>query len=151
MSEIRDAVDDPVFDRQTIMAKAADKADAILEGKSFSEINDEFEPNSAQNFIALLVFILGLTIPSLVLAAEVRKKSEAENIRAQQDLEARILWRASKEAATAGSLEDVLADCLEQICKVANWQIGHVYLPDRADDPELLYPSSIWYFESKKF
>ena len=103
------------------------------------------------HFIALLVFIIGVTIPSLVLAAEVETRSDAETIRVRQDLEARVLWKASNRVASGGTLEDLLSDCLEQICNVANWQIGHVYLPDRPDDPRLLHPSSIWHFQSKTF
>ena len=110
------------------------------------------DPHRITNyFILLLAFILGVSMPSLVLAAQVRTKSDDEKIHAQQALEAHILWQASNRAASAGSLEDFLSDCLEQICKVANWQIGHIYLPDRIDDPELLHPSSIWYFQSKRY
>ncbi len=109
------------------------------------------DPHLTRHYILLLAFILGVSIPSLVLAAEVSRKSEAEKMRVQQDLEARILWEASNRAASAGSLEDLLSDCLEQICKVADWQIGHIYLPDSIDDPELLHPSSIWHFKSKKY
>ncbi len=99
----------------------------------------------------LLAFIISITVPSLALSAEIDRRSAIAKTQEQHSLEARVLWRASNDVASGGSLEDLLSECLEQICKVTNWQIGHVYVPDNPEEPTRLYPSSVWYFQSETF
>jgi integral membrane sensor domain MASE1/DNA-binding CsgD family transcriptional regulator len=113
------------------------------------------------HIVPLLAFIISITIPSLALSAEIDTGRATAQIHERHSLEARVLWRASLEArglskasnefAYSGALENLLLNCLEQICSVTNWQIGHVYMPDNPDEPRILYPSCVWYFQSEKF
>jgi integral membrane sensor domain MASE1/DNA-binding CsgD family transcriptional regulator/PAS domain-containing protein len=101
--------------------------------------------------VLLLAFMISITVPSLALSAEIDRRSAIAKTQEQHSLEARVLWKASNDVAAGGSLEDLLSECLEQICKVTNWQIGHVYVPDNPEEPTRLYPSSVWYFQSETF
>jgi integral membrane sensor domain MASE1/DNA-binding CsgD family transcriptional regulator/GAF domain-containing protein len=113
------------------------------------------------HIVPLLALIISITIPSLALSAEIESGRATAQIHERHSLEARVLWKASLEArglskasnefASSGTLEELLLNCLEQICSVTNWQIGHVYMPDNPDEPSILYPSSVWYFQSEKF
>ena len=70
-----------------------------------------------------------------------RKKAEAAL--ARQELEARLLYQATRIAAEATSFEDALKKNLGLICQSTGWSLGHVYL--LADDGSgELVPSGIW-------
>jgi len=106
--------------------------------------------NMNESLIVLLVFLISVTIPSLALSAEVTTRDLINKLQKEHSLEAEVLWKASNQAASGGSLENLLAGCLEQICNVTNSDIGHVYIPDDIEEPHVLNPSSAWYFRRKK-
>ena len=47
------------------------------------------------------------------------------------------------------ALDTILHSCLEQICRLLDWPIGHVYLVTKDKHQELI-PSDIWYLEEPK-
>ena len=48
-------------------------------------------------------------------------------------------------AGQTDSLYEALQGCLDIVCKLTNWPVGHVYLPE--DNGEQLRPTSIWHLD----
>jgi len=62
---------------------------------------------------------------------------------AQQALEATLLHQTVAMAAETGHFEDALQQCLDTICRITAWPVGHVYLPSA--EKNVLHPTTIWY------
>lgn len=82
---------------------------------------------------------------------DITQRREAEQRIRRQTLEAEVLWDAARLAATGGSLTDLLRGCLERICQVTGWQVGHVYLPDDTLRPQYLVSGEVWTVASEDF
>ena len=61
-----------------------------------------------------------------------------------QSIQATLLHRTSQIAFETGSWTEMLARCIEVICELTHWPVGHVYLP-ADDNPELMAPTTIWH------
>jgi PAS domain S-box-containing protein len=70
-----------------------------------------------------------------------RKKSE-ETIR-RRAMEASLLHRATQLAAESDAFDESLQQCIDLVCELTGWPIGHVYLPVE-NDTSLLVSASIW-------
>jgi len=70
-----------------------------------------------------------------------RKKSE-ETIR-RRAMEASLLHRATQLAAESDAFDESLQQCIDLVCELTGWPIGHVYLPVENGDP-VLKSASIW-------
>jgi PAS domain S-box-containing protein len=77
---------------------------------------------------------------------DISSRQDAEKRLRQSALEAEVLWEATRLVSTGGSLEELLRGCLERICRVTGWELGHAYLPDDEFGPEKLLPSPVWFF-----
>ena len=64
---------------------------------------------------------------------------------ARKSLEAQLIHRATTLAAETDSFEDALEGCVEIVCEMTGWPIGHVFLPD-TERQELL-STNIWHFD----
>ncbi len=74
---------------------------------------------------------------------DITERKRAEERLARQLLEAQLLHQATTLAATSPSLEDALRRCVEIVCRMTGWPIGHVYVP--AAHGEELVPTTIWH------
>ncbi len=74
---------------------------------------------------------------------DITERKRAEERLARQLLEAQLLHQATTLAATSPSLEDALRRCVEIVCRMTGWPIGHVYMP--AAHGEELVPTTIWH------
>ena len=92
------------------------------------------------------MFMISAAVPALALSAELSARRREEEHQRQRALETEVLWQASIQVAQGGSLEELLRDCLEKICKLTGWPVGHVVLPDDPDNPKVLLPSPVWHF-----
>jgi PAS domain S-box-containing protein len=70
-----------------------------------------------------------------------RKKSE-ETIR-RRAMESSLLHRATQLAAESDAFDESLKQCVDLVCELTGWPIGHVYLPSEEGTPELK-SASIW-------
>ncbi len=102
------------------------------------------------SFILLLAFIISAAVLSLALSADVAARNRIESQQRQRALETEVLWQATVQAAFGGSFEDLIRGCLERICRVTGWPIGHVYLPDDVNNPSRLLSSPVWHFEREE-
>jgi PAS domain S-box-containing protein len=64
----------------------------------------------------------------------------------RQALEARLLHRATALAAQTDSLSDALQGCIDIVCELTGWPVGHVYLP-AGNGGDQLIPTPIWHLE----
>ena len=105
------------------------------------------KPSLNDLFILLLAFMISTSVLSLALSTDVEVRNRTENQLRQRALETEVLWQATVQVAFGGSFEDLLRGCLERICRLTGWPVGHVYLPDDINDPRRLLPSPVWHFE----
>lgn len=98
------------------------------------------------SFLLLVMFMLSAAVPALALSAELSAKRREEEHQRQRALETEVLWQASIQVAQGGSFEELLRDCLERICRLTSWPVGHVVLPDDPQNPKILLPSPVWHF-----
>ena len=70
------------------------------------------------------------TLQDRTAAAEVAQK------------EASLLYRASEAAADA-DFDGILQNCIDMVCDLTGWPIGHAYVPN--DAAEVLQSTSIWH------
>ncbi|MEX0937747.1 MAG: PAS domain-containing protein [Pirellulales bacterium] len=74
---------------------------------------------------------------------DVTARIEAEKVLAQQALEARLIHQATEMAADTDRFEDALQRCVDIVCEMTGWPVGHVYLPAENGEPRL-EPTAIW-------
>ena len=80
-----------------------------------------------------------------VLAAivDLREYKRIEAQLAQQAFEATLLHQTVAIAAETIRFEDALQECIDTICELTKWPVGHAYLP--AEDGSVLLPTGIWH------
>jgi PAS domain S-box-containing protein len=71
-----------------------------------------------------------------------RRKLDQQNMQ-RQTLEAKLLYHATTLAAQTSSFKEALQGCIDLVCELTGWPIGHVYLPD--EDRRTLVPTPIWH------
>jgi PAS domain S-box-containing protein len=76
---------------------------------------------------------------------DITQRKHTEERLARQTLEARLLQQATALAADTNSFEDALRGCLEIICEITQWPVGHVLLP--SEDGALI-SADIWRIEN---
>ena len=74
---------------------------------------------------------------------ERQKAEEYERRHADNQQLLRVAAKAANEARTA---EVAMETCLVDVCAIAGWPIGHVFLVDE-EDPDRLVSSGLWYFD----
>ena len=105
------------------------------------------KPSLNDSFILSLAFMISTAVLSLTLSTDVAVRNRVEIQQRQRALETEVLWQAAVQVALGGSFEDLLRGCLERICRVTGWPIGHVYLPDDIKNASHLRSSPVWHFE----
>ncbi|HVV99954.1 MAG TPA: response regulator [Planctomycetaceae bacterium] len=75
---------------------------------------------------------------------DITQRKQTEERLARQTLEARLLQQATALAADTNSFEDALRGCLEIVCEITQWPVGHVLLPS---DDGALASADIWHVE----
>jgi PAS domain S-box-containing protein len=68
---------------------------------------------------------------------DISERKQAEAQLARRAFEAELLYRATRLAAESTSLDEALEGCLEIVCRLAGWPIGHALVPD-TDNKHLL-------------
>ncbi len=78
------------------------------------------------------------------IGRNITRQKLAEGQARRQAMEAGLLHQATTLARETISLEDILKGCIEIVCKLTPWSIGHAYLPHNADSSPELVPTGIW-------
>ncbi|HVC94083.1 MAG TPA: PAS domain S-box protein [Pirellulales bacterium] len=84
-------------------------------------------------------------VPHLLcgISTDITDRKRAERILARQALEARLLYKATTMAAETEGFEEALQSCVDIVCEMTGWPVGHAYLP--SDDGLVLEPTTIWH------
>ena len=77
------------------------------------------------------------------ISTDITERKRAEKILSRQALEAKLVHRATTMAADTESFEEALQSCVDIVCDMTGWPVGHAYLPSE-DDPDDLVPTDIW-------
>ncbi len=70
------------------------------------------------------------------------RKAEEARLEAQAR-EAQLLHRVASLAAVSTSTEEVIKTCLDAVCELTGWPLGHACVPDPVE-LDLLQPTEIW-------
>jgi PAS domain S-box-containing protein len=80
----------------------------------------------------------------LALMRDISQQKDAERAKERQTGHAALLHRVTALAAEAAAFEDVLKLCLDTVCQMTGWPVGHAYLPSDKRPNELV-PTAIWH------
>ena len=79
-----------------------------------------------------------------IIARDITEEKHYETTLRKQSFEAQLIHQASQIAEEATSFEESLQRCIDIVCDLARWPIGHVYLPCQHDS-RLLAPTNLWH------
>ncbi|MHC4548879.1 MAG: response regulator [Planctomycetota bacterium] len=82
------------------------------------------------------------------IARDVTARKQASQALARQGMEARLLYQATAMAAGTSSLDEALQSCVDTVCEIAAWPVGHAYLP--SEDRTQLVSANIWHLPAGK-
>lgn len=85
----------------------------------------------------------GQTSGLVGIARNITKRKQAEQQMQRQALEAQLLYEATTLAGQTSSFTDALRGCVDLVCRLTGWPIGHVYLPN--EEESMLVPTEIWH------
>ncbi len=82
----------------------------------------------------------------LIAFNDVTAIKQAQQAIERQAMEAKLLYQATQLAINADSFEAALQQCLDMVCKLTGWPVGHAYLAPN-DGSDELRSSTIWHLE----
>ena len=77
------------------------------------------------------------------LLIDISDRKKSEEIIRRRAMEASLLHRATQLAAESDAFDESLQQCVDLVCELTGWPIGHVYLPSEKGAPGLK-SASIW-------
>ena len=77
------------------------------------------------------------------ISTDISERKKAEKVLSRQALEAKLVHRATTMAAETESFDEALQSCVDIVCDMTGWPVGHAYLPSE-EDPDYLEPTRIW-------
>jgi PAS domain S-box-containing protein len=85
-------------------------------------------------------------VPHLLcgISTDITERKRAEKILARQALEAKLLHKATTMAAETESFDEALQSCVDIVCEMTGWPVGHAYLPSVDGRLE---PTRIWHID----
>ncbi|HLL59493.1 MAG TPA: HWE histidine kinase domain-containing protein [Allosphingosinicella sp.] len=75
---------------------------------------------------------------------DISERRQAEERIRRQAREAELLFQVTRMAADTGSFEDALRSCLQAICEVGEWPVGHALVMAKGSRSELV-STGIWH------
>jgi PAS domain S-box-containing protein len=81
---------------------------------------------------------------------DISDRKLVEELEMQRVLQLELLYECSLLALRDIDMKDALGRCLSIICRLTEWEVGHVYFPDPSH-PAQLIPSDIWHFASERY
>ena len=156
---IQDLISDKNFVRMNLVKRVGVKAVLgvpIVENKEviaivnffFQDSKQQQQQQQQQEKERLFKFVS--TITNQLGSVVKRKQAEEERKKAdiqikKQALEARLLYEITKMAGSTDSLTEALQGCVDTICQLTSWPVGHIYVP--SEDGSQLVSSKIWFIK----
>lgn len=76
------------------------------------------------------------------IARNITSRKRIEQTMERRTLESQLLYESTTLAAQTNSFTDALQGCVDLVCRLTGWSVGHAYLPD--ENRTNLMPTSIW-------
>jgi signal transduction histidine kinase len=127
-----------------------DRLHTIAFRKKESEAHNRSTRISFVTWMSILLGIGCLSILSVLGFARraIKHREKAENTLAHRAMQAELLHKAVSMANQAGSIQESLRNCLETVCAMTDWPVGHAYLPSQLDPPRL-ESTDIWHLSDQ--
>lgn len=81
---------------------------------------------------------------------DITKSRRTQHMLEKQVRQAILLGEVTALAAETKSVADVLQLCLDAVCELSGWPVGHAYVPSEDSSLELV-PTAIWHVEDEKY
>lgn len=81
--------------------------------------------------------------------SDIGERIKLANALSQRATEAELLYQAVVMADETDSLDAALQKCVDIVCEMTAWPVGHVYLPSVNGAPRL-EPTQIWHFNDEQ-
>ena len=79
-------------------------------------------------------------------ARDISERLQIQQALEEQSRSVNILQKIAVAANESSDVNIALQICLDEVCKFADWPIGHVYMTD-TKNPERLLPTKIWFLK----
>ena len=80
---------------------------------------------------------------------DITHRKKQEEVLRQESAYVKLLHDVSSAANEADTFENAIQVCLEKICELTGWAVGHLFVPT-ADTPPNLVSTPIWYLQDSK-
>lgn len=97
--------------------------------------------------LIILIFYIFLLIAGMWVMknyVDERKRSEDE-LKMERSFEG-LLKRVAIAGSEYSSIEDLIQACIDDVCVLIGWPVGHVYIISKTD-PELMEPTTLWHLD----
>ena len=134
-------------------SRACDDERQILDTGTSIVGKDEQEtwPDGSTNWVHTSKMPLldadGKTVGTFGISRDITERKKSESLLANRELRARLLYQATAMAAEKTSFDEALKSCVHTVCRLAEWPVGHVYLPDETG--ERLEPTDNWHLDDE--
>ncbi|MCK5431751.1 MAG: PAS domain-containing protein, partial [Gammaproteobacteria bacterium] len=78
--------------------------------------------------------------------SDIDKRKEAETALSKQTKYVKLLEKIAVAANEASVIEDALQICLDEVCDLTGWPVGHVYML-ASDDANVLITTKLWHLD----
>ena len=82
----------------------------------------------------------------LSIARDITERKEAEETLLREGAFVKLLEQVAVTANEASTLEEAMQVCLDEVCTLMEWPVGHVYMPSD-DETEEMVPAEIWHID----
>ena len=79
--------------------------------------------------------------------SDIAERKEAEAALSKQTRYVKLLEKIAVAANEASVIEDALQICLDEVCSLTGWPVGHVYMP-AGDDAGVLISTKLWHLDN---
>lgn len=147
LNELHGLTDFDLFPEQLARKYRSDDESVLQTGRDCRDIEEHQMPNGETIHVEVLkgpvVGADGDAIGVQCLFWDVSDRVRAQTELQRQTLEARMLYQSTTLAGQTSSFSEALQGCIDLVCELTGWPIGHVYLPD--DEGRHLSPTQIWH------
>jgi PAS domain S-box-containing protein len=85
----------------------------------------------------------------VAIILDISDRIRLEKARSERALEAELLYQAVVMADEVDSFDAALQKCVDIVCEMTAWPVGHAYVPS-ANGAQQLEPTKVWYFADRQ-